>query len=192
MAIQHINQVELSRRWRLSPRTLERWRYQGTGPQFLKVGGRVVYRLADIEAFEAEQLRATGATTGPPADRAAPAGAGVSVVSMARPIRIQPPRLSEIELCAWIAQAEPGAVLEYHRGYLALDRTAFGRFADTPARAALALLGSRAHDLAERGLVHLVQLRHGPEDYSYFAIARPRREGALPDFASLTITEEAA
>jgi hypothetical protein len=59
MAIQHINQVELSRRWRLSPRTLERWRYKGTGPQFLKVGGRVVYRLTDIEAFEAEQLQAT-------------------------------------------------------------------------------------------------------------------------------------
>ena len=192
MAIQHINQVELSRRWRLSPRTLERWRCQGTGPQYLKVGGRVVYRLADIEAYEAAQLRATSDDANHPARRAAPAGAGVSVVSMARPIRIQPPRLSEIELCAWIAQAEPGAVLEYHRGYLALDRTAFGRFADTPARAALAQLGSRAHDLAERGLVHLVQLRHGAEDYSYFAIARPRREGALPDFASLTITEEAA
>jgi hypothetical protein len=59
MAIQHINQVELSRRWRLSPRTLERWRYQGTGPHYLKVGGRIVYRIADIEAFEAEQLRAT-------------------------------------------------------------------------------------------------------------------------------------
>jgi hypothetical protein len=116
----------------------------------------------------------------------------VNVLSMARPVRIQPPRLSEIELCAWIAQAEPGEVLEYYRGFLALDRTAFGRFGDTPARAALAQLGSRAHDLAERGLVHLVQLRHGTEDYSYFAIARPRREGALPDFASLTITEEAA
>jgi hypothetical protein len=33
MAVQHFNQVELSRRWRLSPRTLERWRLQGTGPQ---------------------------------------------------------------------------------------------------------------------------------------------------------------
>ena len=107
-------------------------------------------------------------------------------------IRIPRPRVSEIELCAWVAQAEPGAVLEYHRGYLALDRTAFGRFGDTPARGALGLLGSRAHDLAERGLVHLVQHRHGPEDYSYFAIARARREGALPDFASHIITEEAA
>jgi hypothetical protein len=116
----------------------------------------------------------------------------MSVVSMARPVRIQPPRLSEIELCAWIAQAEPGAVIEYHRGFLALDRTSFGRFADTPARAALAQLGARAHDLAERGLVHLVQLRHGAEDYSYFAIARARGKGALPDFASHIITEEAA
>ena len=113
-------------------------------------------------------------------------------VSMTRPVRIQPPRLTEIELCAWIAQAAPGAVLEYHRGFLALDRTPFGRYGDTPVRAGLTLVGSRAHDLAERGLVHLVQLRHGAEDYSYFAIARPRREGALPDFASLTITEEAA
>ena len=95
------------------------------------------------------------------------------------PLRAKPLRrqLTEIELCAWIAQAEPGAVLEYHRGYLALDRTSFGRFADTPARAALGLLGSRAHDLAERGLVHLVQHRHGVEDYSYFAVARARSRG---------------
>ena len=61
MAVQHFNQVELSRRWRMSPRTLERWRYRGTGPQFLKVGGRVLYRLADIEAHEADQLHASGA-----------------------------------------------------------------------------------------------------------------------------------
>ena len=59
MAIQHINQVELSRRWRLSPRTLEGWRRQGTGPQFLKIGGRVVYRLEDVEAYEALHLRRT-------------------------------------------------------------------------------------------------------------------------------------
>jgi hypothetical protein len=118
----------------------------------------------------------------------------MSIVPLAMPkrARVQTPRMTEIELCAWIAQAEAGAVIEYHRGYLALDRTVFGPFADTPARAALALLGNRAHDLAERGLVHLVQLRHGPEDYSYIAVARPRAKGALPDFATLTIAEEAA
>ena len=55
--VRHLNQVELSRRWSLSPRTLERWRWLGEGPRFLKIGGRVVYRLEDIEAYEAEQVR---------------------------------------------------------------------------------------------------------------------------------------
>lgn len=56
MPTTHLNQVELSRRWRISPRTLERWRWLSQGPQYLKIGGRVVYRLADIEAYEAAQL----------------------------------------------------------------------------------------------------------------------------------------
>jgi hypothetical protein len=56
MVVNHLNQVELSRRWRLSPRTLERWRWLGQGPRYLKVGGRVVYRLEDIEEFETKQI----------------------------------------------------------------------------------------------------------------------------------------
>lgn len=52
--IKHLNQVELSRRWSLSPRTLERWRWLGLGPAYLKIGGRVVYQLEDVEAFEAQ------------------------------------------------------------------------------------------------------------------------------------------
>jgi hypothetical protein len=54
----HFNQLELSRRWRVSPRTLERWRSQKKGPDYLKIGdGRVIYRLEDIEAHEARSLR---------------------------------------------------------------------------------------------------------------------------------------
>jgi len=55
----HMNQVQLARHWLLSPRTLERWRFRRTGPRYLKVGGRVVYRLEDIEAFEAASSRQT-------------------------------------------------------------------------------------------------------------------------------------
>jgi hypothetical protein len=55
--VHHLNQIELSRRWKVSPRTLERWRWLGQGPRFMKIGGRVVYRIEDIEAFEAAQLR---------------------------------------------------------------------------------------------------------------------------------------
>jgi len=57
--IKHLNQTELSRRWNISPRTLERWRWLGQAPRFLKIGGRVVYRLEEIEAFEAQQTRAS-------------------------------------------------------------------------------------------------------------------------------------
>ena len=74
LSTKHLNQVELARRWNISPRTLERWRWIGEGIAYLKIGGRVVYRLDDIERYEAEHLH--GENTDPagvgapcPADR---------------------------------------------------------------------------------------------------------------------------
>ncbi len=64
MAFKHLTQAEVARRWCLSPRTLERWRWLGQGPRFLKIGGRVAYRLEDIEAFEAAQIRTISSGTG--------------------------------------------------------------------------------------------------------------------------------
>jgi hypothetical protein len=55
--VRHLNQIDLSRRWSISPRTLERWRWLKTGPRYLKIGGRVVYRLEDVEAFEARRTK---------------------------------------------------------------------------------------------------------------------------------------
>jgi len=52
-----LNQEQLARRWHLSPRTLERWRWEGIGPHFVKIGGRVVYNLADIEEYELARVR---------------------------------------------------------------------------------------------------------------------------------------
>ena len=57
MPIKHLNQVELAARWTISHRTLERWRWTGEGPAFIKIGGRVVYRVEDVEAYEVAQLR---------------------------------------------------------------------------------------------------------------------------------------
>jgi hypothetical protein len=57
MTITHLNHIDLARRWRVSERTLERWRWLREGPQYLKIGGRVVYRLDDVEAFEASRSR---------------------------------------------------------------------------------------------------------------------------------------
>lgn len=54
-----VTTAELARQWRMSVRTLERWRDAGTGPAWLRLGGRLYYRKTDIAAFEADQ-RQTG------------------------------------------------------------------------------------------------------------------------------------
>ena len=56
---EHLSEKLLARRWGLSHRTLERWRHDADGPAYLKIGGRVIYRLADIEAYEAARRRTT-------------------------------------------------------------------------------------------------------------------------------------
>jgi predicted site-specific integrase-resolvase len=56
MEIIHLNQRTLATRWDVSEATLERWQTEGIGPMFLKFRGRVLYRLADIEAYEAPCL----------------------------------------------------------------------------------------------------------------------------------------
>ncbi|MEF2253029.1 MerR family transcriptional regulator [Ralstonia solanacearum] len=43
---------ELAARWRLSVKTLRRWRQDQLGPVFCKFGARVTYLISDIEAFE--------------------------------------------------------------------------------------------------------------------------------------------
>jgi hypothetical protein len=66
--VRHLNQIDLSRRWKISPRTLERWRWLKQGPEYLKIGGHVVYSLEDIERYEANQIRNAAAITISPAN----------------------------------------------------------------------------------------------------------------------------
>lgn len=53
-----LNEHELAARWGISVKTLRRWRQeQGLGPIFCKLGSRVIYRIADVEAFERRSAR---------------------------------------------------------------------------------------------------------------------------------------
>ena len=56
----HLLEDELAHRWRISVRTLQRWRRAGSGPAFLCLGRRIAYRLSDVERFETEHLSAGG------------------------------------------------------------------------------------------------------------------------------------
>lgn len=57
MTIKHLNQRQLADRWDLSEASLERWRTEGIGPVFMKLQGRVLYRVEDVEVFENDSLR---------------------------------------------------------------------------------------------------------------------------------------
>lgn len=60
-----INQRELSHRWGISPSTLNAGAGLAKDRTSLKLGGRVVYRMEDVEAFEAEGLRSSTSQTQP-------------------------------------------------------------------------------------------------------------------------------
>lgn len=53
----HVREDELALRWRISLRTLQRWRRQGRVAGHLALGRRVVYRRSDVEAFERRHLQ---------------------------------------------------------------------------------------------------------------------------------------
>ncbi len=101
------------------------------------------------------------------------------------------PNTNEVNFCSWLAQAEPGDALEYHRGFLCLDRGDLENVRESKHSRILNRLAERAFDLAERGFVHLIQRRLGPDTFSYLAIARPLPEGKVMNFSTL-MSEEAA
>ena len=57
-----LTQRELAARWRMSQRSLERWRWQKTGPSYTKLGGKVAYALDDIEHYERRRRAETHST----------------------------------------------------------------------------------------------------------------------------------
>jgi hypothetical protein len=90
--------------------------------------------------------------------------------------------LHETDFCAWASQAEAGEALEYHRGFLVIDRSLCDQMCDPEARRQLVQTSNRALKLEAQGYVHLVQRRLGPGCFSYLAIARPRRLPQVPSF----------
>jgi predicted site-specific integrase-resolvase len=55
---------ETANRLRVRVTTLANWRVRGDGPRFIKMGRKVLYPMAEIEAFEQRQLRASTAGAG--------------------------------------------------------------------------------------------------------------------------------
>jgi len=48
----YLTERELSERWSIPKKTLQRWRWHGGGPPFAKFGGNVRYAISDIVKYE--------------------------------------------------------------------------------------------------------------------------------------------
>ena len=57
-----LTEVELARHWHKSVRTLQRWRAEAYGPAYLRIGGTIHYRVADVFAFE-QRMRVRGGSS---------------------------------------------------------------------------------------------------------------------------------
>ncbi|MGI8546699.1 MAG: helix-turn-helix transcriptional regulator [Gemmatimonadaceae bacterium] len=55
-----LNTEQASVRLGLRPQTLNRWRVEGCGPVWMKLGGRCMYDVADLNAYlDAQRRRST-------------------------------------------------------------------------------------------------------------------------------------
>lgn len=97
--------------------------------------------------------------------------------------------INETAFCAWVAQAAPGDRLQYHHGSLAMDACSHGQTPRSDARRELARVARRARWAVEQRLIHLVQRRNGPDDFTYIAIARPRTPEASASLSSVLLKE---
>ncbi len=80
--------------------------------------------------------------------------------------------ITTADFAEWKKRSQPGDGMEYYRGFLAVDADPERSRLARRSREQLEEVTQHALSSAERGLVHLVQRRHGPMDYSYFAVAR--------------------
>ena len=100
-------------------------------------------------------------------------------------------QINEIDLCGCIGHAAPGAVVEYHRGFLALDLVPQVTRLSERDRLELGRVARRAWWAADRGLVHLVQRRLGPGVFAYLAVVRPKPRHTAISLSSLLQAEAA-
>lgn len=64
MPPRYLRTQEAARYLGVSPRTMEKHRIYGTGPIYRKIGGRVVYKVGDLERWADQGLRSSTSDPG--------------------------------------------------------------------------------------------------------------------------------
>ena len=98
-------------------------------------------------------------------------GLGVDIGRAAlQPVYVPIEKLSEANLCDWVASALVGHCIQYHEGLLLRDRSESSSGLPTKERARIHSLARRAWIACELGLVHLFSQKVDDDHYRYLAM----------------------
>jgi hypothetical protein len=98
-------------------------------------------------------------------------GLGVDIGRAAlQPVYVPIEKLSEANLCDWVASALVGHCIQYHEGLLLRDRSETNSDLTTKDRARIHSVARRAWIACELGLVHLFSQKVGEDHYRYMAM----------------------
>ncbi len=97
-------------------------------------------------------------------------GLGVNAGIATPPVYVPPENLTEAGLCDWMANALVGQSIQYHEGFLILDRSDSSSEMAAKDRGRLHALARRAWIACELGLIHLFSLKVDEGHYRYIAV----------------------
>jgi len=80
--------------------------------------------------------------------------------------------MNDVDLCVWVADAQPGDKIVYYTGHLSRDRLPHSEGYSEPVRRKIGELGNAAWMLGEENWVHLVQRRVSTGCWDYIAVRK--------------------
>ena len=104
---------------------------------------------------------------------------------------VEPPRtakdiMNDVDLCIWVADAQPGDRIVYYRGHLSRDRQAHGEGYPEPLRRKIGEIGNCAWMLGDEHWVHLIQKRIGYGCWEYIAVRKAETPKLKPVYRIIT------
>ena len=96
-----LDEHDLSARWGVNVKTLKRWRNEGHGPRYMKIGRSVTYLPKDVEHFESHALYIKGSSAG----AVEPLLLGTTTPSPIRAVVLAGPRSPQQEIVDLLAVA---------------------------------------------------------------------------------------
>ena len=106
-------------------------------------------------------------------------GLGVNAGAITPPVYVPAEKLTEAAACDWIANALVGQSIQYHEGFLMMDRSDSGSGLSAKERSRLHSVARRMWIACELGLVHLFSLKV-PESF------KPNKGYSMAELPSIT------